>query len=242
MRLFLWLVWLNLIEFLRQPSYVVTSLLFPTLFFSFFALPNIEHAPGAALMVSSFAAFAVLGIGFFQLLVSFSRSWSTSFSRHLRALGIPAWKDSLAKSIAYFGLSAVAAGTVVLCAFFTCDMSHLGPNWTLWIAAVGFGFFPFAATAVLLSRFLSEKNSVPIGNLLYLPLSFAGGLWMPPQVLPEALQEISLWLPTRFYGDLVWSAGVDGVWNTEASVKLLILLVLSSLAFAILPKSLKPVI
>jgi ABC-2 type transport system permease protein len=36
-------------------------------------------------------------------------------------------------------------------------------------------------------------------------LAYAGGLWIPPQYLPHAIQIVSPYLPTRAFGDLMWS-------------------------------------
>ena len=36
-------------------------------------------------------------------------------------------------------------------------------------------------------------------------MTFAGGLWKPPEALPEVVQDVSVYLPTRHYGELVWA-------------------------------------
>jgi ABC-2 type transport system permease protein len=57
----------------------------------------------------------------------------------------------------------------------------------------------------------SPKAAVPIANLLYIGLSFGGGLFLPPQQLPKIFEPISCVLPTRQFGELAWSAvlGLD---------------------------------
>ena len=62
---------------------------------------------------------------------------------------------------------------------------------------------------LVLGLFTSEKAAVPVGNLIYLPLSFAGGLWRPPSILPESLKGISPYLPTRYYGEILWAFVAD---------------------------------
>ena len=52
---------------------------------------------------------------------------------------------------------------------------------------------------------VNSRTVLPMANLIYLPLSFAGGLWMPPNILPKVVQNISIYLPTRMYGEILWA-------------------------------------
>ena len=52
--------------------------------------------------------------------------------------------------------------------------------------------------------------AVPIATACNLLLAYAGGLWTPPQYLPEFVQRISPYLPTRMFADLLWSVSGSG--------------------------------
>jgi len=41
--------------------------------------------------------------------------------------------------------------------------------------------------------------------MLYLPLAYVGGLWMPPAALPDFVAKISHYTPTRHAGEIVWA-------------------------------------
>ena len=45
-----------------------------------------------------------------------------------------------------------------------------------------------------------------LANLIYLPLSFASGLFMPVSQLPGFVQRVAPYLPSYHYGQLAWSA------------------------------------
>src|SRR5262249_2116208 len=50
-------------------------------------------------------------------------------------------------------------------------------------------------------------NAAPaVANLVYLPLAFASGLFMPVSQLPGFVQRIAPYLPAYHYGQLAWSA------------------------------------
>ena len=57
---------------------------------------------------------------------------------------------------------------------------------------------------------VSARASVPIAHLVYFPLAFLGGLWLPPSMLPDIVNQISLLTPTRHYAELAWNAIADG--------------------------------
>ena len=45
-----------------------------------------------------------------------------------------------------------------------------------------------------------------MAHLIYMPLSFASGLFMPLSQLPSFVQQVAPYLPTYHYGQLAWSA------------------------------------
>lgn len=63
----------------------------------------------------------------------------------------------------------------------------------------------FCTMGLSLGYWTTEASAVPVGNVIYLPISFAGGLWKPPEILPDFLKGVSEYLPTRQYAELVWT-------------------------------------
>ncbi len=61
--------------------------------------------------------------------------------------------------------------------------------------------------------FAGPTSAPAIVNLLYLPLSFASGLWIPIDMLPRFMQRIAPFLPPYHLGQLALSvvgAGTKG--------------------------------
>lgn len=67
------------------------------------------------------------------------------------------------------------------------------------------GVLPFVLMGAALGYSVPARGAVPIANLLYLPLSYLGGLWLPPNMLPDFVSRISPFTPTRQLGELGWS-------------------------------------
>jgi ABC-2 type transport system permease protein len=73
------------------------------------------------------------------------------------------------------------------------------------IALTFVGVIPFVCLGMALAL-LAPFNSAPgIANMIYLPMSFCGGLWIPIMMLPHFLQEFALLLPTYHLAQLMLS-------------------------------------
>ena len=53
---------------------------------------------------------------------------------------------------------------------------------------------------------------MPIANLLYLGLSYAGGLWIRPSSLPHRVEQVSRLLPTRALADVLTAVVYGDPW------------------------------
>lgn len=195
----------SLRELMRQPTYILTTLIFPSMFFAFFGVPNAQDADSAKTLMASFAAFAVLGVSLFQTTVSVAQDRASAWNLYLRSLPVPTGWFLTGQLLA----SLVLAATAVLLVMFTArlttplEMGFIESfSFLFWVLVGG---IPFAALGICLGSLTRPKAAVPVANLVYLPLSFAGGLWIPPQALSPGVQEISEFLPTRFYGEIVWA-------------------------------------
>lgn len=194
-----------ILELLRQPTYVLTTLIFPSMFFWFFGVPNAQDPDSARMLMGSFAAFAVLGVVLFQLTVAVAQDRAGHWSLYLRSLPVPSWVFLAAQIVASFVLALMAVGLVVLTAVLATEPQMNVRQFVEFFAWVMLCGFPFASLGLVLGSLTDPKSAVPVGNLVYLPLSFAGGLWIPPNALSAGVQTISEYLPTRFYGEVIWA-------------------------------------
>jgi len=68
------------------------------------------------------------------------------------------------------------------------------------------GSLPFIALGFLIGYRYGSNAAPAVANLVYLPLSFASGLFMPLDQLPGFVRAIAPWLPTYHYAQLAWNA------------------------------------
>jgi ABC-2 type transport system permease protein len=64
------------------------------------------------------------------------------------------------------------------------------------------GVLPFASLGLIIGLVMPSNAAPGVINLIYLPLSFCGGLWMPIEVLPHWLQMVAYGLPSYWFSRL----------------------------------------
>jgi ABC-2 type transport system permease protein len=198
------------LELLRYPAFSVPTLAFPALFFLLFVASRGDR--DATLLLASFAGFAFLAVAFFQFGVGIAAERETPWERFLRTLPVRTGVRFAARLVSgtLFGLA--SAGLVALTGVATTD-AHLSPaRWVGLVVALAIGAVPFALLGVALGYWASPRGALPVANILYLVLAFAGGLWTTPAHLPSAVASVSPLVPTRQFGDVLWGAAEGRLW------------------------------
>ena len=198
------------LENLRQPMYLVSTFVFPSLFFWFFGIPNAPDARGLAQLTASFSAFAVLSVVLFQFGIGLANDRETSWYSYLRVLPAPRGTVLVARILSGIVFATLGVAGVLATAKLFGKLDFAPYDWGLFAATLAMGAVPFACLGLTLGLLVSARSATPVLNLTYLALSFAGGLWMPPNILPQVVQDISEYLPSRHYGELLWATLLGG--------------------------------
>jgi ABC-2 type transport system permease protein len=189
------------VELARHPAYVVPTLAFPAVFFLFFALPATQS--GANERMAAFAAFAAIGVAFFQFGVGIAAERASPWEAYVRTLPIGAGPRLAARLCSAAVFAVAAAAVVIAVAVATTPVSLAPQAWTGVAASLIAATAPFAAFGIAIGYWAPPRGALPIANLLYLTLSYAGGLWFRPAHLPSVLARLAPFLPTRALGDAV---------------------------------------
>jgi ABC-2 type transport system permease protein len=210
------------LELLRQPSYVVSTIIFPAMFFWFFGVPNAQNEAAARLLTASFSAFGLLGVVLFQFAVSTAEMRATPWEAFLQILPLSTGVRIAARLIsgAFFALLSIGG---VLAVSYASTTAALPLEMVLKLfGALLLAALPFGLVGLTIGLSARGKSVLPIANMVYLPLSFAGGLWLPPNALPKVIQDISPYLPTRYLGELVWAVTENRAPKTGTEIGLLV--------------------
>ncbi len=211
---------LNLRILFRQPGFWVPTVLFPAMLYSFFGA-NSGGGQWAANAMASFCVYAVLGVGFFQFGVSVAQDRESAFATWQRSLPGGIGVQWVARVVAALFFVTIAVVLVVVMALVLTDQRPGAAP----LARLAVVCLASSVTAIFmgiaLGSFTPARAAVPLANLIYLPLAYLGGLWVPPMFMPDAIAAISVWTPTRAMGELSWAAINGTGFETRYAVILL---------------------
>ncbi len=206
MKLLLRTLHFQLMDLLRQPGYTIPTLAFPSLFYFIFAVPESQEQSQAAFMAGSFCAFAVFGVVFFQFGIGTAQDRTSKWTLYIRTLPAPSWLPLLSRALIATLVALTSAGLVLTLALTLTPARWSWTEASQLLVTLALGSLAFAPMGIAFGYWVKEKTALPLANLVYLPLSYIGGLLTPPQMLPEKLHRVSEWTPTRHYGELVWAS------------------------------------
>lgn len=184
------------LRYFRAPGFLLPVILFPSMFYLLFGIVMNHGAdPNAArYMLASYAVFGVMSPGLFGFGVSLAAERDNGLLTLKRALPMPPGAYLLGKML----MAMLAAGVVVvLLLAMGVALVHVQvtPGQAASLMVTGMlGVLPFCALGMLAGTMVKGQGAPGVLNLIYLPMSFLSGLWIPLSMLPAVLQHIApLW-------------------------------------------------
>jgi ABC-2 type transport system permease protein len=205
-------------ELLRYPSFSIPTLGLPALFFAFFALPRAHGR--AALLLASFAAYAVLSVAFFQFGVGIAADRARPWELFVRTLPVGAAPRLAARLLAGGVFAAASVLVVVAIAVPTTQPSLRLSDWSRLVLALLAGSVPLGLLGVAIGYWVPPRGALAVANVLYLTLAYVGGLWTGPTGLPHAVAQVGRGLPTHQWGEVLWPAAAGQPWRAGPWVAL----------------------
>ena len=198
------------LRLLRAPSFSVPTLLFPAMFYFLFAVLFVKNATSEyhanIYLLATYGVFGVMAPGLFGFGVSVALDRERGWLTLKRAQPMPpgaylASKLAMAMLFAgtIFAILAVLATTV---GGVTLPLAA----WLRLFVVEIFGVLPFCAIGLCIATLVSGQAAPAVINLIYLPMSFLSGLWMPLSILPPVVRDIAPLWPAYHLGQLALAA------------------------------------
>lgn len=192
---------------LRQPAYVVPTLTFPLIFYVMFGIVfGGKQAVGSVslstYLLATYSAFGVIGASLFGFAVGVAMERGYGWLQVKRASPMP----PLAYLVAKMAMAMIFSAILVV-ALFAAGTAfggvHLSVGRFLGLAGTLIaGTIPFCALGLAIGCYSAPNSAPAVVNILFLPLAFCSGLWLPIQVLPKFLQHLAPFLPPYHLGQL----------------------------------------
>ena len=210
MRTYLLEIKYEFLKALRMPQYSLPTILFPIVFYIFFGVVfgqrSVDSARGGVKMseylIATYGAFGVIGAALFGFGVSVAVERGQGWLEVKRTTPMPIGAYFVAKLAMAMIFSAIIVVLLMIVAA-TLGGVTLDPWKSLALLGVLVaGSITFCALGLALGFIAGPNSAAPIVNLIYLPMAFLSGLWVPIMFLPKPVQTIAFWLPPYHFSQL----------------------------------------
>lgn len=189
------------LKMIRAKAFSFSVIGFPVMFYLIFGLTN-KNTEYARYLLASYSCFGMFGAALFGLGAGVAMERAQGWLELKQASPMPRIMYLIAKTItsAAIALITVAALLALGLTMGGVSMTVLQVGELLLITIAG--AVPFAALGLLISFIMPPNAGAGIINIIYLPMAFASGMWMPINILPHWIQRIAPFLPTYHYTQL----------------------------------------
>ena len=206
---------------LRLRLYTASVLSFPIMFYILFGLvlnPRASFGPVRVLnyLIATYGTFGVMGASLFGTAAGLASDRGLGWLQVKRASPMPPFAYFTAKVIT----SMIFSAFVVL-ALFALGIGLGGVRMSVLdfgrlSGTLVVGSLPFSAMGLALGYFAGPNSAPPTINLIYLPMSFCSGLWVPLMFLPKVVRQIAEALPPYHLSQLALGVVGGGVHESNA--------------------------
>jgi ABC-2 type transport system permease protein len=196
----------ELLKMARLKQYSISTVAFPLMFYCFFALAMGQYSQGPVSMsrylLATYGAFGVMGATLYAFGAGVAVERGLGWLEVKRASPMPPAAYFLAKGVVSLTFGALVVSLLFALGAIFGGVRMPAGQWLLMWGALVAGAIPFGAIGLAIGSFAGPNSAPGIVNMIYLPLGFCGGLWMPIEILPKTLQHLAQWLPSYHFGQI----------------------------------------
>jgi ABC-2 type transport system permease protein len=194
------------LKLLRMPGYALPSIAFPAMFYLLFGVVFGSRGVGgmsmATYLIATYGAFGVIGAALFGFGVAVAIERGQGWMMLKRASPMPPMAFFLAKLVMCAIFSAAIVGVLGILGVTLGNVRLPAAEWASLAATLILGAIPFCALGLGLGYLMGPNAAPPVVNMIYLPMAFLSGLWIPIEALPPFVKAIAPFLPAYHLGQL----------------------------------------
>jgi ABC-2 type transport system permease protein len=199
----------ELVKMLRTPAFSIPTIAFPVMFYLLFGVLLGSARGNMQMGLYALAAYAVFGTmapGLFGFGVTLAMEREQGLLTFRQALPAPPGAFLLARMVTAMVFVSISTLLLIVVAA-TVGRLSLSPAQALLLYVINvLGVLPFAAVGMYLGAAASGNAAPAIINMIYLPMAFLSGLWVPMQFLPAILQTLAPAWPAYHLAQLSMNA------------------------------------
>jgi ABC-2 type transport system permease protein len=203
---------------LRLRVYTVSVITFPLMFYVLFGLVlNAKEAIGgtgvSTYLIATYGTFGVMGASLFGTASGLASDRGLGWLQVKRASPMPPFAYFMAKVILSMTFSAIVVALLLVLGISFGGVQMPLVEMAKLLGTLVAGSLPFSAMGLAIGYFAGPNSAPAAINLIYLPLSFCSGLWVPYMFLPKLVRQIALALPPYHLSQL--ALGIVGAGRHE---------------------------
>ena len=209
------------LKMLRTPAFAVPTLVFPAMFYLLFGV-LMNRGGDATVALHTFARLGIFGTmapGLFGFGVSlaFEREYGTLIYK--QALPMPHGSYLLARMVMAMLFASIIATLLIVMAFTVAHAPLTAGQAARVFVIEVLGVLPFCAVGLMVGASVSGQAAPAVVNVIYLPMAFLSGLWVPLQFLPKIIQDTAPIWPSFHLSQLgLHALGIESVGSTLSHV------------------------
>jgi ABC-2 type transport system permease protein len=189
------------VRMLRTKAFSLSVLGFPIMFYLLFGVSN-RQTDFARYLMASYSCMGVVSSCLFGIGMGISMERAQGWLELKLASPMPRLAYLCAKIVSSAAFALIIVLALVALAI-TVGGTHVTAGEVGQLTGIVLaGSLPFAAMGLLVAVVVPANAAPGIINLIYLPMSFASGFWMPITYLPHWLQLVAPALPTYHLAQL----------------------------------------
>jgi len=188
----------------RTPGFSIPTILFPLMFYTFFGiLFSMNKATMPTYLMATYATFGVIGPALFSFGVGIAIERGQGWFDLKEISPMPASAYIISRIILTLIFSLIIIILLFLLGAVFGEVRLFRSQWLLMMITLLLGSLPFCAIGMTLGLYLKASSAPATVNLIYLPMGFLSGLWLPITFLPDFMQQFANLLPPYHLAQLV---------------------------------------
>ena len=194
---------------LRSPEFTVGAVIIPVILYAMFGLTNAsivlpEGTTVGLAMLLSLSCYGIVTLAIVVFGEDVAKDRGRGWLRTLRATPLPTGIYLAGKLGAALVHAVLIAVLMAVLASTAGGVRLDAGQWAVFGALMLGGVVLFSPLGFAIAYLVKPKAAAVIANVVFLPLAFASGFFVPLANLPAVLSDVAHYLPTYHFGQLVY--------------------------------------
>ena len=186
----------------RTPGFTIPTLVFPLMFYVFFGVVMAFSPTMPTFLLATYGVFGLIGPSLFGFGVGLATERDSGALLLKQTTPIPVAAYLLARVVTALVFGMVIVLGLFLLGAYAADVTLYRWQWFALAGIVLSGVVPFCALGLAIGAWARAQSAVAIVNLVYLPMAFLSGLWIPIALLPPFVQNVAVVFPAYHHSQL----------------------------------------